>query len=49
MKRVTLALTFALAPILASVGAQADTLKTVDDLKKQVVDGKITVPTTPSN
>lgn len=27
----------------------ADTLKTVDDLKKQVVDGKITVPTTPSN
>ncbi|ABQ35993.1 amino acid ABC transporter substrate-binding protein [Bradyrhizobium sp. BTAi1] len=31
MKRVTLALTFALAPILASVGAQADTLKTVKD------------------
>ena len=31
MKRVTLALNFALAPILASVGAQADTLKTVKD------------------
>ena len=31
MKLVTLALTFALAPILASVGAQADTLKTVKD------------------
>ncbi|MGJ5000512.1 amino acid ABC transporter substrate-binding protein [Bradyrhizobium sp. HKCCYLRH2060] len=31
MKRVTLALTLALAPVLASVGAQADTLKTVKD------------------
>lgn len=27
----------------------ADAKKTVDDLKKQIVDGKITVPTTPSN
>ncbi|WP_257164867.1 amino acid ABC transporter substrate-binding protein [Bradyrhizobium sp. SRS-191] len=31
MKRVTLALTLALAPVLASVGAQAETLKTVKD------------------
>ncbi|MGJ4911148.1 amino acid ABC transporter substrate-binding protein [Bradyrhizobium sp. HKCCYLRH2015] len=31
MKRVTLALTLALAPMLASVGAQAETLKTVKD------------------
>ncbi|MGJ4888874.1 amino acid ABC transporter substrate-binding protein [Bradyrhizobium sp. HKCCYLR20261] len=31
MKRVTVALTLALAPMLASVGAQADTLKTVKD------------------
>ena len=31
MKHVTLALTLALAPVLASVGAQAETLKTVKD------------------
>ncbi|MGC2774636.1 MAG: amino acid ABC transporter substrate-binding protein [Bradyrhizobium sp.] len=31
MKRVALALTVALAPVLASVGAQAETLKTVKD------------------
>ncbi|GLH75588.1 amino acid ABC transporter substrate-binding protein [Bradyrhizobium sp. SSBR45G] len=31
MKRVTLALTLALAPVLASVGAHAETLKTVKD------------------
>jgi len=31
MKRVTLALTLALAPMLANVGAQAETLKTVKD------------------
>ncbi|MGJ4947463.1 amino acid ABC transporter substrate-binding protein [Bradyrhizobium sp. HKCCYLS20291] len=31
MKRVTLALTLALAPVMASVGAQAETLKTVKD------------------